>query len=154
MTEVVRTVTVRATGEIISLGAPTDILAECVDHLKDVRSQLNEALGEIDRELLARGDREAQWTVHAGPWKVSMDSPAPKVDYNGETLYHDLAALAVKGVISHEALDAAVEIITGYKVKVAGVNRLKKLGPKVVEVIERSASTSERRRSVRVERAA
>jgi len=154
MTDVVRTVTVRATGEIISLGAPTDILAEHVDQLKDMKSQIDEALGEVNLELLRRMDLEAKWTARVGPWTVRGDSPAPKVDYNGEQLYEDLYSLAARGDISYEALEAAVEQITGYKVKVAGVNALKKRGGKIAEVIEAAASTSERRRSVRVERAA
>jgi hypothetical protein len=142
-----------ATGEFISLDSPTEKLGECLADIRDYESLLREAKRALTTELLARFDRNAQWTVHAGGFKLSGQSPAPVEEWDGAELRTALLGLVDADLLSIEAVDAAVETVVTYKPRKAGINALKKLGGRVGEVVESLRQESERERRITVSRA-
>jgi hypothetical protein len=137
-------------GELVPLDGATNTLAEYLLDVRDLESRLREAKSLVSREILKRMDYYASYTIEFPGIKVSGDSPAPTIEYDAKTLHDDLALLAEADVFAPEALEAAIDIITTYKVKRAGLKALEKLGPAVRDVIEKHAHEAERDRRVSV----
>lgn len=139
------------TGEVLTLGSPDADLAGYLADLREYESVLKEHKSMVNRELLARMDRSAKWTIHAGSLKLTAPSPDPGEEWDGAGLYTALCDLADQDLISTEAVNAAVEIQHVYKVKKAGVNALRKL-PGVGQLVDRFCEPAEKARYVRVSR--
>ena len=131
------------TGEALTLDSDTSDLAQYLDDIREFRNVLMEADRYVSRELIRRLDADAKWTKHVPGFKVSGPSPAPKEEWDGVDLYTELSLLVDRGVISIEAMNAAVETETVYKPKKAGINALRKLGGEARAVVDRLASSSE-----------
>ena len=141
-----------ATGEVLDLNAAaTDELASYIARVRDLEGELRAAKRAVTAELLERMDRQAQWTVVAGEWKVSGDSPAPRVTYDAEALAAELQMLVDADLLAPNAAAKAVERVVSWKVSQAGVNALVKLGGAVADAVARHRveETRERRVSVR-----
>lgn len=128
-----------STGELLTLDATTDLLGEFLDHVRDVEAQLREQKRAVSRELHARMDREGLWTVRLPGLTVSGQSPA-RVEYDGDQLHDALEQLVAADLISETASLAACESVTEWKPKVAGINRLIKLGGRVAELVKACAA--------------
>lgn len=134
-----------ATGALVDLAqAATDEIAEAHDALSALASQIREAHALASDELLARMDRRGKWTAEVGGFKLKAQSPtAGTVAYDQAALRADLLELVVSGVLDADAVDDAVELVDPpkpepyLKAKIAGINALLKLGPEVVEVVQR-----------------
>lgn len=143
-----------ASGAEISLpDAPTATLAELRDIIRRTEEDQRLAKQAIDAELLARMDRGAKWTLREGGFVLSAPSPSPVEEFDGHALRADLEDAAERGLISTEAVDAAVEMIVDYKPRAAGISALRKLGGEIADIISRHATTSERQRRVKVKAA-
>jgi hypothetical protein len=114
-----------ATGERVELDATNDDLVLALADVKEMGYRLNEHARLLGRELQERMDRAANWTLRAGPFKVTGRSPEPPDEYDGEQLFKVLVGLVHAGTITEEAAEQACK--TEHKAKVAGVNKLKKL---------------------------
>lgn len=140
-----------ATGEVLDVeNATTDELAGYLAGARDFEGRVRAAKRTVADELLARMDRAAQWTVVAGAFKVSGDSPAAKVTYDGEALAADLDQLVADDLLAPNAAANAVERVTSWKVSQAGVNALLKLGGAVAETVERHRAEEPKDRRVSV----
>jgi hypothetical protein len=134
-----------ATGALVPLAdAATDEIAEAHDALSGLASQIREAQALASDEMLARMDRRGKWTADVGDFKLKSQSPtAGTTDYDAEGLRADLLTLVETSVLDQEAVDDAVELVEPpkpepyLKKKLAGINALLKLGPEVVEVVQR-----------------
>lgn len=143
------------TGELVPLHEATDAhIAAVRDHLKDLRSRIEEANRVIDQELLGRMDQDRCWTIHAGGLTLTAPSPAPAFEWDAPGLYSDLEAMVADGELSERAFVAAVEEVVGYKVKHAGVQALLKGGGPVAEIVLAHRTEVEKPRRVSVKRAA
>lgn len=131
----VRSVVVPHTGEVVSLDAPPEVLASLLDEVKDVESQLRELKAEVSRVVHEEMDRQRRWTLDAGPFKLVGKSDAPEVVYDVERLAAVLTELVDDGTITTDAMDSALEVVTTYKVKKAGINALRK-SPRLAEAID------------------
>lgn len=130
------------TGELLTLDAPTEDLASLLADIRDFESVLKEQKALVNRELLARLDKNASWTQQAGDYKLSAPSPATGEEWDGAGLYAALCDLKDSGVISMDAVNLAVEIQHVYKVRKVGVNSLRKL-PGVGQVVDRYCTPAE-----------
>jgi hypothetical protein len=65
-----------------------------------------------------------------------------------------LEELVADGLLSMEAVDAAVEVVTGFKARAAGISALRKLGGVVAEAVEECSVSVEKPRRVSVSRVA
>lgn len=143
------------TGELVLLSeAQTGHIAEIRDHLKDLRSQIDEANRILDREVLGRMDHRCSWTLHEG--NLTLTAPAEKTQdaWDGAGLHLTLEDLVAEGDIAPEAMHAAVEEIISYKVKAAGVKALLKTGGHIAACILEHRTEAPRDRRVTVKRAA
>lgn len=140
-----------ATGGVVTLAGPTDLIVEAIDECKDIEGRLRTFKRALADEILRRMDHEGTWTARLGDFKVSGDGPRGP-EYDGQRLVKALDDLVMRGLISKRAADKAVEAVTTYKVKRAGVNALLKLGPDVVAAIESAAEQNLKPRQVRVTR--
>jgi hypothetical protein len=141
------------TGEVLTLAAPTEDLARFLADLRDLESRFREAKGIVTREITARLDRQAKWTLHLpGGLKIRGQSPAPVEEWDGLELRSALLELVDEGVVDIEAVDAAVETVVTYKPLKRGINSLRKLGGRVGAVVEAHRRESEPERRVSVSR--
>ena len=104
----------------------------------------------MSAELLSRFDREAKWTAHVGDLKITGDSPAPAESWDGADLFAALTDLVEAGVISIDAVNAAVQVETVYKPRKAGLTALRRLGGRAAEVVDALAQSVEKDRRVTV----
>jgi hypothetical protein len=133
------------TGAVVPLHvAATDEIAEAVDALGALQSQIREAQALASNELLDRMDKRGKWTANVGPFTLKSQSPTSgTTDYDAEPLRADLLKLVDAGVLAYEAVNDAVELVDPpkpdpyLKKKPAGIAALLKLAPRVVEVVER-----------------
>lgn len=133
MTEIVEP----ATAEIIDIETADDErLGEFLERLDQDLERLRDLRTIVDRELVARMDRAASWTRHAGPYKLTAPSPRPSEEWSGQELRVALSTFSFDQ-LDPAALDAAVEVVTDYKVKKAGVNALRALGGEIAATVER-----------------
>lgn len=145
----------RHTGETIAIhDATLEQLAGCRDWIRDFEDTARAAKRLIDAEVIGRLDANARWTVEAGPYKLSAPSPAPETRVDAQELRGRLEELVADGVLSIAAVDAAVEVVTEFKAKAAGVKALVKLGGLVAEVVGECSSEVPRDRRVSIRRAA
>lgn len=140
------------TGEVLTLASPDADLAQYMADIRELESQIREHKALINRELLARLDKRRNWTLHLeGGLKLSAPSDEPGEEWDGAGLHEALCRLTDEELITEEAVDAAVEIVTEYKVKKAGVNALRK-NARLAEVVNRFCEPAEKRRYVSVGR--
>lgn len=137
------------TGEALELRAPTTDLAAAIDQAKEMEGALREYKRAIADEILRRMDHEGTWTARLGPYKVTGDGPRQPT-YDGERLRSALERLVQVGRISERAMEKAVELVTDYKVKKAGINALLKLGPDVAAAVRGAEEQNLKPRGVRV----
>lgn len=141
------------TGEVLHLGSPDVDLGRYLADLREFESVLREHKKMVQRELLSRMDRRAEWTAHLeGGLKLTGQSPKLQEDWDGAALKSALMSLVDEGVLAVEAVDAAVETEISFKVKKAGINRLRKLGGRVAETIDSLCMQHEPDRRVSVSR--
>lgn len=140
------------TGEVLTLAAETGDLGRYLADLREFESVLREHKRIVSRELLARMDRAASWTFHAGALKLTGQSPAPVREWDGAELRDALLGLVDEGLITVEAVDAAVETVVSFRPRAAGISALRKLGGRVVEVVDSLCRESERERRISVSR--
>lgn len=138
------------TGEVLSLASPDDDLARWLSDMREYRSQLTEIERAVKQEFLARMDRQAAWTIHAGGVKVSGTSPASVEDWDGAELRTALLALVDEGVVDISAVDAAVETVVEYCPRKRGIAQLRKLGGRVAAAVDGLARVSEPERRISV----
>jgi hypothetical protein len=157
MSEIVQTTSIQlvnpTTGELITLDSPTDDLANFLADMREHESLCREAKKLVTREVVSRMDKQASWTVHAGGLKLSTSSPAPTEEFDGPMLHEALQVLVDQGVISVEALDAAVETVIKYEPRRKGINALRKLGGRAAEIVNAHATEVHKDRYIKVERA-
>lgn len=142
-----------ATGEIIALDSPTDLLAAALLDSKDLVARAQSYSRAIKDELLRRMDYERTYTAHLRGLKVEGDGErAP--DYDGEKLWKGLAEL-VPEVISLGALENAVERSRTYKAKKRGISKLlMATDERVLAAVEAARVENTKARDVRVTREA
>ena len=132
------------TGEVLDLDSPTEHLARWLQEQRDQEQVLREEKNRVQRELLRRMDLEANYTLRAGEFEIKGDGPQTPLEYDGQGLREALDDYVKAGFISRSAVDRAVEPVTAYKVKAAGVNALRKLeGSTIPAVIDRYAAPKE-----------
>lgn len=104
-----------ATAELLPVAqAATDQLAEAREALTELRSQIGAAQAAIDRELVARFDRENRRSARL-PDGIKISVPAPfTVEWDGQALWEALRAL--RPALSDQAIAETVERVTSYKV--------------------------------------
>jgi hypothetical protein len=141
------------TGEVVLLDSPTDALAHWLHEVRQAEASLRDAKTLVSRELLARMDREACWTVRAGGLKITGQAPGG-VEYDPHEMRRQLAALVEADAISQRAMDEAIEEVVTLKVRAKGVNALRKLGGVVEQAVQRACrpKDAERRISLSEER--
>jgi hypothetical protein len=120
-------------GEVVRLDAPTDALAEIVYGIRELESELRSMKAILSEEVHRRMDEEARWTVEAGRFKVSGRGAG--VTTAGPRLWKVLEDLVEAGRITRRAAEAAVALEVAYKVRVAGVQAVKRVGPDVAEAV-------------------
>jgi hypothetical protein len=105
----------RTTGELVDIRtAPTERLAGIVVSLQDQRVELAEVEGFISDELVARLDREAQWTLRVGDptgdrqFEIKAPSPTAGTEsYRPDVLEEVLQTLIMAGTVSENAASGA-----------------------------------------------
>lgn len=138
------------TGEAVDLAAATtDDLADAIDRVRDLESQLRAAKRMLADEAIARMDNdELKWTIAGRDWQISAPSPG-RVEWDAEAVAAVLARLVVNGDLPREAAERAVVAVP--KVKVAGLNALLKK-PEIARELEGCAKPSEAPRNVSIKR--
>jgi hypothetical protein len=146
-----------ATGEAIDLAAPTDQLAHAIDQVRDLEARLRAHREDLGAEVLRRMDHEGVWTRHVDPlpgsdvgYKVTGDTPAPKVEWDADRLAHLLDDAVTDGVISEAAARKAVSIRSEHVAHASGINALLKLGGQLAEQIQGCRREVAKRRRVAV----
>lgn len=114
------------TGEQLDLTAPDEQLVEWFDELRDAERQVKEIRDAIAGEITARCDRRAKWSFSAHGLKVSVPSPAPKTEWDIDALRSTLASMQAEG-LDEDAVDAALEPVVTWKVRLSGLNAIRKL---------------------------
>lgn len=144
-------VVVPLTGEAIDLAAAgTDDLADAIDRIRDLESQLRAAKRQVADEAIARMDTACAWTLAGEDWKLSAPSPG-RIEWDAERLVTVLARMVIEGRVPQEA--AAQAVVMEPKVKVAGLNALLKR-PDLKDELEACGHVSEAPRNVKVTRKA
>lgn len=138
------------TGEVLSPDSPTEDLGAVLADLRELEGRLREGKDAVQSELLARFDRAASWTHRVPGYKLTAPSPAPKEEFDALPLRSELLALVDAGVLSIEAVDAAIETTVTYKARARGISALRKLGGQVESTIDAHTSVVEKRRYVSV----
>lgn len=138
------------TGEAIDLAAAgTDDLADAIDHIRDLESQLRAAKRQLADEAIRRMDNdELKWTITGQDWQLSAPSPG-RVEWDAEAVAAVLARLVIDGDLPREAAERAVVAVP--KVKIAGLNALLKK-PEIARELEGCSKPSEAPRNVSVKR--
>lgn len=107
----------RKTGEVLDVAQASDEqLAEFCTNLQDLRGELADAEGLVHRELVARLDRNASWTLRVGDpageaqWEITAPSPAAGTEsYPVDLLEPELRALVERGTITVDAAQGALQ---------------------------------------------
>jgi hypothetical protein len=99
------------TGEVLSLrDSSTEELAVYVDALQQLHVEMGHAERAVSEELLARLDRDANWTWRGGGFEVTAPSPeAGTTTYLADALEGELRALIERGTISELAASKACQ---------------------------------------------
>lgn len=139
------------TGEAIDLAAAgTDDIADAIDRIRDLESQLRAAKRQLADEAIRRMDERVCWTLTGEDWKLSAPSPG-RIEWDAERLAAVLARLVVDGVVPREAAEQA--IVVEPKIKQAGLNKLLKR-PDLKDELEACGHVSDAPRNVKVSRRA
>ena len=143
-------VVIPLTGEVVDLAsAGTDDLADAIDRIRDLESQLRAAKRQLADEAITRMDRHVCWTLAGKDWKLSAPSPG-RVEWDAEKVAATLARMVVDGRVPREAAELAV--VVEPKVKAAGLNTLLKR-PDLKDELEACGHVSDAPRNVKVSRA-
>jgi len=143
------------TGAELDLSLCSDAtLANLRDMIRDAEDEQRQAKRQIDGEVLARMDRNASWTLKVPGFELSAPSPAEKSEFDAPALHADLMAFVDDGLLSVEAVDAAVEQVLTYKPRVRGIEALRKRGGAIAEVIAKHEQKIEPTRRVTIKRSA
>jgi hypothetical protein len=150
--ETSRDLVVPATGEVISLSQPSDILAEAAQRMRELEQELARIRAVVGDELIRRLDHENLRSADVGDYRITADAPGG-VDWDTDELEQELSRLVELDVISEDAMNRVLPV----KRRVA-LRELKKLLPAVDEDyrkdIESCSEPSSRARRIRVERIA
>lgn len=114
---------VPATGELLDLDGPTDVLADAVARIASLETDLRDARSALRGELLRRMDTANVRSFDAGPYKLEAEAPNQS-DYDAQDLAPVLAELVVNGKIAQEAMDAALERVVSHKPRKRELDRL------------------------------
>jgi len=140
------------TGELVDLAdAPYALIAQTLDDVDDLRRRLTSYRAALADEVMSRMDDAASWTVHAGVFVMTSNSPTT-VEYDAPALWSALQTLAEQGRFGQAAIDRAVSQRVEFKVRANGITALRKLGPDVAQLIDAHGTTVDRQRSVRIAR--
>jgi hypothetical protein len=143
-----------ATGERFDLSRPAEELAEAMGAAQQLIYELDGFKKRIGREILEAMDKRAEWTLHAGQFKLTGRSPEPSVTYDEVKLRAALSELVEQGLIDPEAAQQAVKVEVTYKPQAGAIKKLHKLGGKVSEAIDAAKKEPDpewaRSRTVRV----
>lgn len=144
------------TGAEIDLAeAPDEQLAELRDLIRDAEEEQRLAKQAIDAEVIARMDRAAKWTLRAGGFEMTAPSPALKNEVvDAAALHAALMVFVDDGLLSVEAVDAAVQQVLTFKPRKAGIDALRKRGGRIAEVIAEHEQQVQPSRRVTLKRAA
>lgn len=132
-----------STGEILDLSAPTDDLARWLTEARELDEAMRVEKRRVVAELLARMDREANYTLRVGDLELKGDGPEPPMVYDGAALRLALKEFVDAEVISPDALDRAVEIVPTYKPRANGLKALLRQGGDLARVVEAHAQPKE-----------
>lgn len=142
-------VVIPLTGEALDLAAAgTDDLADAIDTIRDLESQLRAAKRMLADEAIARMDRAVCWTLAGEDWKLSAPSPG-RVEWDAERVAATLARMVVDGRVPREAAEQAV--VVEPKVKQAGLQKLLKR-PDLRDELEACSHPSDAPRNVKLTR--
>lgn len=144
-------VTNPATGELVALQAPTDILGYTLDEVRQLEQKLREFKRAIADEVLVRMDEAMEWTAHLGGLSLSAPRPGAE-EWDAKVLEAGLKALAAREVIDAGALEKVI----GYEPKVykrgiSGLQALAKAGNAEVADLLRRARKPPKSRSITIE---
>lgn len=115
------------TGELLNLrDAGDDDLATYIADCREFEGKLRLAKRAVGDELLGRMDRNASWTLRAGPYKVSGRSPQPETEWDTAALDEVLDILERDDLISAAARVAAVEPVKTLTTHRSGINAIRK----------------------------
>jgi hypothetical protein len=132
-----------ATGEVLSLDEPTEILARWLSETRELEERLREEKRRVTRELIDRMDRDASYTLRAGDLEIKGDGPEAPTEYDAEALYAELKEFVDSEAITEDALARAVEPVVTYKPRAGGLNALRKRGGSIADAIERHSRPKE-----------
>lgn len=118
------------TGEVVDLAADTATLAGILRQAKRFDEEKKDFVKAVQREVIARMDKDASWTMHFPGLDLVSQSPR-RVEYNGEALKKVLEELVAEGLISLDAAKAAIKREVKYSAKKRGVDALKKVSDDV-----------------------
>jgi hypothetical protein len=142
------------TAQVVTVDSPTGDLGVFIDDARECKRILDEQIRWASREILRRQDKQASWTDHLPGVKVTGQSPKQNEDWDGAGLRAALMRFVDEGTLAIAAVDAAVEQNISWKVKKAGVGKLRKIGGEVAATVDRLCVTSEPERRVSVSRVA
>lgn len=117
MTTTTPAVVDRTTGEVLDLADASDEqLARFCTNAQDLREELADAEAQVHRELVARLDRNASWTLRVGDptgeaqWEITAPSPSAGTEsYPPVDLERELRALVERGTITSDAARTALK---------------------------------------------
>jgi hypothetical protein len=138
-----------ATGEVVPLDGPTDMLASFLASTRELEGALREAKRAVSAELHARMDAEASWTLHVRSYTITGESPN-RIEYDADKLHARLAELVADDLLAPRAAEQAVEVVTTRKARARGINQLLKLGGAVADAIKTCQVPVERDRRISV----
>jgi hypothetical protein len=130
------------TGEVLSLDSPPEELAALLTEVKEVESRLRELKGEVSVEIHRRMDMARKWTMAAGDYVLAGKSDALVTEYDPDLLAVVLTQLVDEGAITPDAMDEALESVSTWKVRKAGINALRK-SAKFAELIDACGTEKE-----------
>jgi len=126
------------TGELVSLDADAEVLAEALHEIREMEASLRSAKGLISREVHRRMDASARWTIDAGDWQLVGASPG-RLNWNADRLAEIVLELVQEGTINAAAAEAAVEQVHEWRARPVGINALRKLGPEIAARVEEAS---------------
>lgn len=137
-----------ATGEVVSLDAPTDTLASHLEEIRRVEGDLRSLKRALTAEVLGRMDTARDWTIHAGAYELT--APKPARDWDTEKVRAALAELVGAGEITADAAAQGIRARTSYAVDARGMRGLLAVeGPVADALGECRGEPKERRVSVK-----
>lgn|SRR5512146_113894 len=144
-------VVIQGTGELLDIReADANTLGRLLVQLRSIKDQLEGVKHLVDEEIVARMDRNAEWTMHVGGIKLTAPGP-DQTEFKGDLLRANLLPLVESGKISASALEAAVEEVIDYKPRKRGINALLKLGGQIAKAVRHAEVPKDSRRNVRFE---